>query len=419
MSTLLPIEAYLEALTTASLCAPQLTRMSLAEGAHPARSLRLTDEHIIFTLRSNTELWTLTLPLGERFALPREQIRARVAQTSRTDYLTECIYLPVALTLFDSEGRAHKREGLLQRAHKPIMEFLRTKCAPKQRFHLRTALQNTALATSRMLTDNTTHGALTRHRITFDEDDNLSLMDYPLVAPHSADLERLGEVALALFVVGCQPDVCRHLLSASPTSDICTRRLRQILSAAEYHGVEPLAKLTKHLLCGGVSAESLHKSIEALAGEPFVPLPILSRLMQSTAPEGCVIVEPHDVPEEEPLERIDFAQCDEVFQSDNIVRYRKGSLWGYAHYDGERIPTRPLLTAAYDFAEGRAVVRTSRGYGLMDTSGRMVMNDVWEDMAWYGDDNIATACDQSGHWHIFDRMGRQLSAIAAEWMGDI
>lgn len=416
----LPIEAYIEAILTPSLCSPKLARMSLLDSRHTMRSFGLTSEHIIFYLTDGTDQWTLTLPLGESFGLPREQIRARVAQTSRTEFFAESIYLPTALTIFDSNGVPHTREGLLQRAYIPAMEFLRTRCAPKHKLLLRSALQNIVLTSAQMLLRNIKHGALTRQRILFNHNGELFLSDFPLTTDsRGEDMARLGEVALALFVVGCQPDVCRHLLSQSTSQEVGTRRLRQILSAAEHHAIEPPARLTKLLLQERATSESLHRAIVALAEEPFCPMPLLSRLLQSSEEEGVVVVENPIQHEEEPIERIDFSLCDEVFQSDNIVRYRKGALWGYAHYDGERIPTRALLIAAYDFVEGRAVVRTQRGYGLIDTSGRMVMNDVWEDMAWYGDENIATACDKSGNWHIFDRLGRQLSAVAAEWMGDI
>jgi hypothetical protein len=39
-------------------------------------------------------------------------------------------------------------------------------------------------------------------------------------------------------------------------------------------------------------------------------------------------------------------------------------------------------------------------------------------MAWYGDENVVVAADQRGRWHIYDRMGRQLSTVACDWMGD-
>lgn len=64
------------------------------------------------------------------------------------------------------------------------------------------------------------------------------------------------------------------------------------------------------------------------------------------------------------------------------------------------------------------MIRTPRGYGLVDSSGRVVMNDVWEQLAWYGDENVCVGADNLGRWHIYDRMGRQLSTVGCDFMGD-
>ena len=103
--------------------------------------------------------------------------------------------------------------------------------------------------------------------------------------------------------------------------------------------------------------------------------------------------------------------------SEMICRAYRGGYWYYITLDNRVIPTERPLLAAFDFYEGRAVVRTERGYGLIDNSGKWIMRDRWSDMAWHGSENIATA-SADGIWHIYNRSGQQLSTIGAEWMGD-
>lgn len=416
MSRLLPIEAYLEALNNIHQRAPQLASLHpILE--HSTRCFHLTHDHIIFTLSDGSNLWSLTLPLGEKFAIPQAEIKARITLCAHTSFICEAHYLPVALTLFDSCGNTHPREGILQRAYTPIAEFLRLNCAPSRHHILRTALQNLALSTSRIISEGMTNLPLTREAIQFDKQGVLRLANHPITSTCKAPVELLCEVAIAIYIAGSQPDIIRTFLTPSTSPEEYSKRLRHTLASAEHYGIEALSTLIKQLT-SKASNESLCKAMEALSGEPFRPMPLLASLTANTCKDGIVEVVTEGNICDEPHEKIDFGACDELFQSDQIIRYRKGNIWGYAHYDGERIATRSLLIAAYDFVEGRAVVRTQRGYGMIDTSGRMVLNDVWEDVAWYGDENIATACDTQGRWHIFDRLGRQLSTHPADWMGD-
>lgn len=417
MSRPLTIEAYLEALGNSRQQDPQLATL------HPTsedstRCFRLLDHHIIFTLSDGKSLWTLTLPLGERFDVEPSIIKARVAHINRHPLFCEAHYLPSALTIFDSRGSAHTCEGLLQRAYTPLMEFLRVNCALSRQETLRTALQNLALVTRELVIEGLSHGALSREDIQFDSRGGVHLANFPFATTHSNDMEALGKAAIILYIIGCQPNTYRTFITQTTSHEEHNKRLRHILATAEYYGIESLAILTR-LLTTGANDQSICTAIEALSGEPFRPMPLLLNLFAGGRNErGRVeIVTELEEPHEEVCEKVDFGTCDEVFQSDQIVRYRRGNIWGYAHYNGERIATPRVLLAAYDFVEGRAVVRTHRGYGLIDTSGRVVMNDVWEDLAWYGEENVVTACDE-GRWNIYDRQGRQLSAQSADWMGD-
>lgn len=416
MSNLLTIESFLEALRHPEQCDVRLRNMRLDTQSNSSRGFRLDKKHIVFFLSDGTHGWTLTVPLRGRFEMPQRTIEARISEGAHLPFLTEAYYLPRALVICDRNGDAHPREGLLQRSHTPLTEFLRLNCSNSSRPLLRSALQNISWTMLEMLSHNLLHGALNRERITFDKRGALLLTDHPIVTPKGDDTEVLGECAVLLYIIGCQGDICRKLTTPITLKEH-DKTLRHILASAEHHSIEPLVRLL-YLLHSRASKESICKAVESLAEEPFRPMPLLKQLLATSQNEGLVEVVTEPPLNEDMCEKVDFDTCDELFQSDLMVRYRKGDIWGYAHYNGERIPTQRVLLAAYDFVEGRAVVRTRRGYGLIDSSGRMVMNDVWEDVVWHGEENIATACDDSGRWHIFDRMGRRLSAHSADWMGE-
>ncbi|MBO7301002.1 MAG: WG repeat-containing protein [Tidjanibacter sp.] len=410
------IDAYFEALHSHHQRHPRLTDM------HPLSHLshngyRLAQNTITFSLSDGKKLWNLTLPTKEGFELTRKEIEVRISQVARHPLFVEAHYFPNALTLFDESGKCLVCQGILQEAYTPLTDFIRLNCSSKRRSNLRTALQNVAMACRTLLRDGIHHGSLDYHSLTFDESGTLYIADYPLSTQKTSDYIHLAEAAILLFVAGCDIEAYKILIQRKPSPEDYQRRLRHILSAAEHYDISPLIRLAK-LLATPANGNTFAEAIEQLSCEGFRAMPLLHSLLATHHQAGTITVSPYDHDEYIEGEMVDFAKCDEVYQSDQIVRFRKGDIWGYAHWNGEYIAIERIILYANDFAEGRAVIRTKRGYGMIDTSGRVVMNDVWEDLCWYGDENIATASDENGKWYIFDRLGRRLSTIPAEWLGD-
>ncbi len=385
---------------------------------HPShRGYRLSHDTITFSLSDGEKLWNLTLPTNGYFHLTRKEIEARIAEISHTPLFAEAHYLSKALILFGEGGEPFECAAILQAAHTPLTDFVRLNCSSKRRTNLRTALQNIALGCRTLLRAGVHHGSLDYHSITFDDQGGLHIANFPLATHCSSDYTRLAEAALLLFVAGCDIESYKLLIHRSQSPEDYQRRLRHILSAAEHHDIAPLAKLAK-LLTTPSNGNSFADAIEELSCEGFRAMPLLHNLLATRHESGIVEHSRYDGEEYAEGETVEFDKCDEVYHSDQIVRYRKGDIWGYAHWDGERIAVERILLYANDFEEGRAVIRTKRGYGMIDTSGHVVMNDVWSDLCWYGDENIATAADEEGKWYIFDRQGRRLSTIPADWLGD-
>lgn len=410
------IDAYFEALQSHPQRHAKLANMHPLPD-HFRKGYRLTHKTITFTLSDGSKQWDLTLPTSDSFELTRREIEARIAQITRQPLFAEAHFLSSALTLFGDSGEPCECHGILQEAHTPFAEFVRHNCSSKRRTNLRTALQNVALACRTMLQEGLNHGSLTYNSFSFDESGRLYIADYPLVTQRGSDYLRFAEVALLLFVAGCDIEAYKILICRSQSPEEYHQRLRHILSAAEHYDIAPLIKIAK-LLATPSNGGSFAEAIEALACEGFRSMPLLHNLLATRHESGSVAVSHYEGEECAEGETVDFTKCDEVHQSDQIVRYRKGDIWGYAHWNGERIVVERIVLYANDFIEGRAVIRTTRGYGMIDTLGHVVMNDVWSDLCWYGDENIATAADEDGKWYIFDRMGRRLSTIPADWLGD-
>lgn len=410
------IDAYFEALQSHPQRHPKLANMHPLPD-HFRKGYNFSHSTITFTLSDGSRHWNLTLPTSDGFDLTRREIEARIVHISSNPTFAKAHFLPSALTLFSEKGEPFVCHGILQEAHTPFVEFVRHNCSAKRRSNLRSALQNIALACRTMLQEGLHHGSLSHDSFSFDESGKLYIANYPIATQNTPDYMRFAEVALLIFIAGCDIEAYKILIRRSQSPEEHNVRLRHILSAAEHYNIAPLIKIAK-LLTTPSNGSSFADAIEELSCEGFRVMPLLHNLLATRHESGTVEHIRYDGEEYAEGETVEFDKCDEVYHSDQIIRYRKGDIWGYAHWDGERIAVERILLYANDFEEGRAVIRTKRGYGMIDTSGHVVMNDVWSDLCWYGDENIATAADEDGKWYIFDRMGRRLSTIPADWLGD-
>lgn len=413
MGTPWTIEALVKALSQ-----PQLLAPTLAHSYHPIEPIkhnyRIEHNLIRIPFSDGRKRWILTIPTAGTFELTEREIRTRCTLTHTSSLLAEAHYIRSAVTLFDNNSTPHTLPALLQEETLPIYEFLRLNYSTQNIHCLRRALESVALATTRLLRDSFTHGHLSCYNVGFDKECRLKLSDYPIAERKSDDVEQLAKAAVLIYIAASQKDAYKLLATKSRNIEEHARRLRAILVASEHYTIRPLVRLIKGLM-HKANSDSISDSVGELAMEPFRPLPLLTGLLSGNE-EYATTSTPH-ISFAESL-KVDFDSCDEVLPAgEGFVRYRQSGLWGYARTDGSRLPIERILLYADEFHNGRAVVKTSRGYGLMNTDGRMVMNDVWEDLDWHHQEAIVTAADKGGKWHIYDSCGRQLSSVACDWMG--
>lgn len=415
MHPLWTIGALVEALSQ-----PRQLSPTLARSFHPIEPIkhnyRIEHNLLRFPFSDGTRRWTLTIPMEGLFRMAEREIRTRCTLTHNSAVLAEAHYIRSAVTLFDHSGTPHTLPALLQEEALPIFEFLRLSYSSQRVHHLRRALESVALAATTLLRDSLSHGQLSCHNIGFDKECRLRIADYPIAEGGSDDVEQLAKTAALIYIAASQKDAYKILAIKSRSIEECERRLRAILAASEHYAISPLVRLIEGIV-HRASTESIAESMCELATEPFRPMPLLTGLLAGKM--ECPATTTSHICFTESL-RVDFDACEEVLPAGGeLMRYRLRGLWGYARTNGSRLPIERLLLYAEEFHDGRAVVKTSRGYGLMGTDGQMIMNDVWEDLDWHHKEDVVTAADRNGKWHIYDSCGRQLSSVACDWMGSV
>lgn len=354
-----------------------------------------------------------------------KNISRRVHNISCYPLMLPTRLLRSALNIIREDGSLGHLSVLVQSAATPIDQFIQQNCSQKRVKHIRNALQSLAYHCN-IFSKKDIHGGLTRQNICFDEKDELVLANYATVhlQPQYNDSMALAEAAIMLFVAACSNDTYKLMASTKLTLAEHYKRKEYILAAAEYYGVDGLVNLLRG--CNqNLDRSSIAQAIQQLANEPFRPMPLLKGIMGECCNQSFKSHAATDTTSADHADwtsqatYIDFKTCQYVAPaSDLFVRFCKYNLWGYANRRGKVLPTNKPLLAAYDFYEGRAVVRTKQGYGLIDSKGNWVMPDIWEDMVWIGEANIATAREKSSKlWHIYNRSGRRLSSLGAESFG--
>lgn len=119
------------------------------------------------------------------------------------------------------------------------------------------------------------------------------------------------------------------------------------------------------------------------------------------------------VPAAEPYRTALGDMWDEVSaMHDMMRRVRRGNLYGYVD-DCGRTVIEPRYTSAGDFSENRAVAGTPEGMGIIDRTGRYVVEPVY-DIADFDPDRGGYVARRGDVWHVFDYMGRTVRSGSYE-----
>lgn len=116
------------------------------------------------------------------------------------------------------------------------------------------------------------------------------------------------------------------------------------------------------------------------------------------------------------LDKVDFSQREWIgIPSEDRIAFRSGDRYGYLDMLNNVI-IEPQFLNAEPFTEGRAVVETKDGFGLINKLGEWIIAPEHEDICWSADYNIATVGGEHG-WALYDSLGHRISPYY-DYLGD-
>lgn len=361
----------------------------------------------------------------------------------RNPHIAPCEYRRNEITVFDYLGNAVRRDIILctRPAGLPLGHYVRSILFSSDRKPFRSLLKGFAAMAHSLNRDEITHGNLKPENIIVAPDGNPIAIDFAMVREPSERCDRLAlsVSALAIYLTGCEPDLY-PLMGGKKVFGICNCEntcnkangilpyLRHIKAQFEFSGIGAaldVVAIIESFVSGGegTSYGDICKALDRLAATPFADLSLLADILRTlsepdyvSAPGSGKTIRYAFAPmEEDTTLLLDFADCDYVGTiSDTLMRFRKGKHWGYCDSYGRLLGKAEYLSAE-DFYEGRARVETDGGYGLIDRSGEWVMRPEFDQLEWYGPENVVSAC-RDGIWGIYSRLGDCLTSERYDWL---
>lgn len=214
------------------------------------------------------------------------------------------------------------------------------------------------------------------------------------------DLVSLGVLAAALYIAACQPELYHVMIHEKALKITGLRKLMtDIAEVMNDSDAEELKDLLAHLkIDGGAAAKDLCRSIRKLASarpQSYAALENIASQLRNR----------HEKADSPNREKYTFIGK----MHDMVMRAFDGSKWFYIDKrGGAAIPG--YFVSACDFSEGRAVVETDEGYGMIDLNGRFVIEPHCDDVEWDSTNNVAivTVNGQSG---LYSREGESLTGL--------
>lgn len=116
------------------------------------------------------------------------------------------------------------------------------------------------------------------------------------------------------------------------------------------------------------------------------------------------------------LDKVDFSMREWIdIPSEDRIAFREEGRYGYLDLLNRVVIEAQFLNAE-PFHEGRAVVETDNGCGLINKQGEWIIAPEHEDICWSADYNIATVGGEHG-WALYDSLGHRISPYY-DYLGD-
>jgi hypothetical protein len=338
-----------------------------------------------------------------------DMLRELSLYTSHVDspHLMPYVYLEGELVSFDSADRTVLSDVILQRLPEgERLDRLVSREARSGNGHAMAGARKALAALSQWLCENDfAHHRISSRNIYITPRGDAVLVNYAHSSRRGSSLRDqlvVGALTAALYVVACRPELYDRIVQSRILTEGGMRRLTYLVSdlmaderAAALRELLDLMKDVDQSQHGDAPVRELSRAIGNVARMPPHRYAALERI----APHTC----DGDRAEENPKWRF-VGEMHEM-----VMRVFDGHEWRYVDKTGREAFAGTFLYAC-DFGEGRAVVETSGGYGLIDLDGRFVIEPRCADIEWDIAHNVAivTVDGQSG---LYDRNGVPLTGL--------
>lgn len=385
---------------------------------------------VTFRLEYNGTKYLLRCPLAvsDREKILAEKYALQIRHMNNP-FIAYCDYLPGELLAYGPKGKSVWTDVIIEKEPdgEPLRAFIRSRLMLSDRQPFRDLLIKISAMAAGFHREGLIHGNLRYENIIVDGNGSPVALGYPMSHDKNEESDTAGFAALAMntYIAACEPSIYAGIHGKSLLlPEVLDRNVTHIQTQAQFLRNKPMETIAEIILKGGSDRIKLNRALTALSETPFVPLPLLTGLMAGGEGEdSAVSVGSQDnyVPvaalRKDTTFSIDFRKCDFTAPAaDTMVRFRIGTKWDFADRYGNRITNSGFLEAS-DFYEGRAVVTTENGMGMIDRRGNFVLGPGFETVEWYGKENIASAC-ADGKWELYNRRGKQLTVGGYDWMGE-
>lgn len=268
-------------------------------------------------------------------------------------------------------------------------------------------LTNIAGLASWLAANNVSHGRISSHNITVNGKLSPVLTDCSRLTRRDPQgcVSALGALAAAIYITGCEPrshawlkgkNALRQSGEAQRLASALAE-IREYLDADAPDALKELLTLISAADSRATTAELCDK-LEALAGCPLSGLPALTVFL-----DGAVPGKPAGSSAGERFSGYEFVG--EL--RDMLMRADDGRSWVYLDRNGN-VAIDGGFVDAQDFCEGRAIVETETGFGVIDRDGRFILAPEHEDIAFDEPTNmfIVTIDDYSA---LYTREGEKVT----------
>lgn len=347
----------------------------------------------------------------------RERLKeiALFTQLIDTPYLIPYTYLEDEITVFDTAGKAQSCDALLRK--KPegarLCDFLTDAAAANDSTTIwKFGSQLPELA--KWMWDNEfSAGSISSHSIYIGKKGSPVLTDYThaLRKRSLTDIRAICALEAVLYCCACEPRLFKtffekHLTGRSKLIGLAGE-LNELLAD---EGTSTLTGLLAMLSAESANYDEYVAYLFELSGKLASEEPLRIGSLSSLAD---TLTDSHDAKHDGSMKTTDGKLSKYTYLGElscNLMRAFDGRKWCYVDTTGKAVICGGFLDAS-DFEEGRAVVETDKGFGIIDTDGKFIVDAVYDDLDWDSYNNIAIAT-RDGKSGLFSRMGERLTGLS-------